>query len=329
MIIDFRVRHYELVGTEKLTENLKMYYKKNLEDVIKYFSAYLELPKTYTIIVPDDFEKELIDFQKNKELPQEFTKGDMGTACAKVLDYMEDGSMHITVFIDKKIVFAIQSEHMFEKEFKGKNEFLKLKQISINTIYHELAHVQDIYKASSKYKEVENNENDGQLMKGIRKIAIGIWKEYYACRISASTHNLDFKSGFENILNQAIYVDEKIKQVVLDYNSDRNIDVLMSNIVSFSTHFLKEIASFQGNLYICNEQEVIEKIVEIMEGNLLNSSVDSIWRDMFNDLDQLFNTYLEWKINAFDELSRTILKYWSKLGVEVTENEHGIDYKIS
>jgi|GEM_PF-5693503 len=327
MNIDFKVVYQSYDCSIALSEEMKSYYIRNLTDVVRQLSADLDIPPTCKIVVPDDFEKELKEFQLKYNLVVGFTKNDMGTAYAKVLDYTEDGILYSVVFVNKAIIFALQSDNIIENLEEQKDQFTYLRKIAINVIHHELIHVYDNYMNGTLYEEMENN--NGILSKQMRNIAIVVWKEYYACRRTASTYYMDLENDIKDWKQQVLDVEEKIKDVINQYRTHGDINVVDRELQSRVTILLNYAAYFQGHLFRYSDFNTLCQIVQIINEQISSSFMYDIWSKMFYKLNELFITYLNWDSNAFDNLSQTILKCWNNVGVfpEVTGNG-GLYYSI-
>lgn len=87
----------------------------------------LDLSLLESIVVPEDFEKKLISFQRKHQLLEGFTHNEYAKDFAKVLDYKVNGEKKCTIFLEKHIVAGLYSD--------------ETQQFCVNTIHHELCHV--------------------------------------------------------------------------------------------------------------------------------------------------------------------------------------------
>lgn len=109
----------------------------------------LDLSLLESIVVPEDFEKELISFQRKHKLLEGYTHNEYAKAYAKVIDYKVNGEKKCTIFFEKHIVAGLYSD--------------ETQQFSINTIHHELCHVDDDFNKMNIFNQDEKLLGDTEL----------------------------------------------------------------------------------------------------------------------------------------------------------------------
>ena len=326
MTIDFRVKFLD--ETKLLEDESKKYFINNLENIISILTTNLDLPEEYMIVIPDDYEKELIEFHLENAISGGFTNHEMGKGYAQAIDYINDNRLMYTIFINKLIIFALQSDYIIDNLEESKDEIIKARKLAINTIHHELIHIADVYKAYTTYDTIIKSNNSDALKDLLIHFALSIWKEYFACRLSASTYHMDFVSDIQSLINQINDVEKNIKETIIEYRLHGDINIVEKELLTRTRILLNNTAYLQGHLFVFHDINEIIKLVKIINEKISESYFTDIWSDMFYELNELFDTYLKWDMVAFNKLSQIILKCWNKLGIFPNEAEQGIYYSI-
>ncbi len=313
----------------QINDDIKNYFVNVLESVLNQLKVNLVLPENCKIIIPDNFEKELFEFQAEKDLAQEYTKSPMGTAFAKVLDYVEGDIFYSVVFINKALIFALQTDDIIEKlSIDQKDDVLRWRGTAINVIHHELVHMHDEQIAGERYKDISDGCNL-DLMGGMKKLALVVWKEYYAFRISASTYNWEnIEEEFDNLIKQIKYLEDKTRERIWEYRFSGDLDTLVQKVGEDIPTLTKYAAYLLGKLSYNKSIEALNEYFDLVTSKLSDTFFYNIWKDMNEDLNQIFSVYPELNSKTFDNLSYTLLKCWNELGMFPKDTDEGLYISI-
>jgi hypothetical protein len=329
MEIDFRVKYSTEDSSVQINDEMKNYFVNMLGSVLNQLKDNLVLPDNCKIIIPDNFEKELFEFQAEKGLAQEYTKSPMGVAFAKVLDFVEGEIFYSVIFINKALIFALQSDDSIDElSVDQKDDVLRWRGTAINVIHHELVHMHDEQIAGERYKDIFEGCNL-DLMGGMKKLALVVWKEYYAFRISASTYNWEELEGeFNNMIKQIEYVEDKTRERIWEYRLSDDLDALVQKVGEDIPTLVNYAAYLLGKLSYNKSIEVLNEYLDLVTTKLSDTFFYNIWKGMNEDLNQIFSVYPELNSKTFDNLSYTLLKCWNELGMFPKDTDEGLYVSI-
>lgn len=328
MKIDFRADYFTEDSSSPIDDGTKEYFIGNLKYIVNMLIENLYMPANCSIVIPDNFGEDLYRFQSDKGLTQGYTDGAMGTAFAKVLDYMEDGVSNTVIFINKGLIFCLYSDEYIEKMDEEQKEVVShFRDIAINLIHHELIHLHDEQIAGDKYNKIKSDREKG-VMGEMKDVAIMVWKEYYACRLSATTYNCGKIEGdSENLIKQIKYVYETTEENIFEYRLSGDLDALISKVgpiiptlLNYAAYELGRLSYYKG--------EVIKEYLKYLNERLIDTFFYETWREMDEHLEQLFSIYPNLESSSFDNLSNTVLKCWNLLGIFPRDSEKGMYISI-
>lgn len=327
MNILFNAKTISEENNKELSEEEKNTYRNNLESVVNQLLniSNIEINETYDIVVPEDFDMEIKEFQKQQGTIIGYTDFDMGKAYAKVMDYKINGVIKIKVFLNKIIIFYLvpdDSISMLKDEVK--NEIIDMRDFFIHTIHHEMMHVYDEFNAKGKYEDISSKYSALPVDKLIINNSIVVWKEYYASRMSAATFNKDFAKEIIDLIGYIKDVEIKIKDAISQYRFHADIDLLFNEVSMRVITILNFTSYLFGRLYKFKNYDVILDLVEKIKIQLKDTFIYDIWTEMFIELNLLFNQYLNWETEDFYNLRNIILKTYNKLGVFPENLEKGL-----
>ncbi len=328
MKIDFRADYFTEDSSSPIDDETKRYFIRNLEYIVNKLIENLKLPSNCSIVIPNSFGEDLYKFQSDKGLNQEYTDSSMGTAFAKVLDYIEDSKSNTAIFINKALVFSLYSDEDIENMTEEQKEMIiPCRDIAINTIHHELIHLHDEEVAGDKYNKFKSDCGK-DLMSNMKDIAIMVWREYYACRLSATTYNWEkIDEDFENLIKQINYVYKTTEENVFEYRMSGDLDALIDRVGSMIPTLLNYAAYELGRLSYY-KKESFKGDLRYLDERLINTFFYKTWIGMNEHLDELFDIYPYLELNSFNNLSNTILKCWNSLGIYPKDSENGMYISI-
>lgn len=302
----------------ELSEEEINLYSNNLESIVNQLLSIsnIEMNNTYDIIVTEDFDKEVKEFQKQQGTIIGYTDFDMGKAYAKVIDFKIDGVKKIKVFLNKILIFYLVSDDVvLGLSDEEKDNFIDMRDFVIHNIHHELMHVYDEFNDNGKYEYFANQSNTLPVEKLLMSNSIVVWKEYYASRMSASTFNKDFTEEVVDLIGYVDDVEIKIKNAINQYRFHGNIDLLLDDVSNRIITILNFTSYLFGRLYKFKNHDEILEIIENVKIGLKDTFIYTIWVEMFVELNVLFNKYSNWEIEDFCNFKSMVLKAYNNLGI--------------
>jgi hypothetical protein len=289
VIIIIKVKLGEDLYNNKLSEIIKSEHIVYIHTVIDSLLniSRVEINEELEFIVAEDFDKEVLEFQKLHNISLGFTENVSNEKTwAITLDYKTNKKYNVAIIINKFIFWGLFNKDNFQKG--------TIEDFCINTINHELMHAYDFYKSSDLYDYI-NNYNKDCLKNELLSISCMVWKEYYATRMSSIT----FKEGN--------YIDEFHNQI-LEFNNKINI--------------IKEVNKIFGNLFSLGEYEEMCDLVEHSYSKFNNSFIQVIYKELFVELNKLFEIYPELTINNFEYINSLITDVYNFLGISLISNDN-------
>lgn len=135
-----------IVNVVEVTPDLKQYYENLITVIARSFLDADTIEQIEKIVVPEDFLSAVMDFQiKNGDENPSVTNNEFGRAFGKLLFNPE--TKKYVVFIDVMLATFIMDDTVFNACFNRLDEAAleeakKKRQVSLNILAHELAHVE-------------------------------------------------------------------------------------------------------------------------------------------------------------------------------------------
>ncbi|WP_043933815.1 hypothetical protein [Bacillus sp. EB01] len=270
----------------------------------------LNLSLLESIIVPDDFGKELVSFQREHKLLEGFTHNEHARAFAKVLDYKVNGEKRCTIFLDKHIVAGLYGE--------------ETQQFFINTIHHELCHVHDDFNMMNIFGSDSKRFGDTELSTRLYDSAWGAWSEYFALRTSASTLPKDSDLLIPFLIDVVNDTKEKIQEEINLYRYHRDLGKFFPQFEERVYFLIKMAATVIGNIHGATwlpDELVINHKNELFKENYFEES----WKNLWDALDKIYGTYPNWSgLSDFDPVSKVVEETWNAFGIFPEMTEEGL-----
>lgn len=271
-----------------------------------------EIIEECEITITENFKKEVEDFQKQLDLPIGYTDNLKDETVGITLDYKLNNKTNVNIFINKKILFGLT----IVSDFDG----ITMQQFCINAIHHELMHAYDILSSNGKYEDILSINNDDALKRKLTPISIMIWEEYFADRMASKTYNTDY---FKVLYEKICYSQNRIRAIIEVNKQCGSIDKLYKDVSSIIIISLRFTAYRLGKLYNLENDIEISKILEFENKELKNSFLYNIYLELFAELNNLFNNYLQWNNNDFDNINELIRKAYNFFGISLNSSEDG------
>ncbi|MGE8207464.1 hypothetical protein ACQKP0_23545 [Heyndrickxia sp. NPDC080065] len=290
-----------IINNREFDENMVIAIKQAFEQIIEQLQE-LNLGSLQYIIVPDDFGKELIEFQQQNGLREGYTNNEFGIAVGKVLSYLDDGDFKTTIFFDPRIIYALFDEN--------------LKQNSIHYIHHEFCHVHDDYEKYRAFGVIDLEEAFFNSSDKVSQVAYAhadlIWSEYIATKLSAPSKPENHDIYVESLLSLIPNTKKQCEEEIKAYRADGNIDKLFGEIQLSTSQLLKVTAYFIGYCHGYN----IDPPTEMNDFVEQYTYLDGVWGELPDKLNKLYESYGTWDdVKVFNQLADMVLILWGNLGV--------------
>jgi hypothetical protein len=211
-------------------------------------------------------------------------------------------------------------------------------------LHHELLHACDISHQYKCFKtDFMNKIFDG--VKGkFYPLALSAWLEYYANFHSGATlsqtYSLVIPNVFFHYMNATPnLIHNEIKEYRLNPTNDQRVQ-LMENSLKHGKPLLLSGAYFLG--YISGAGLNIENFTDKLRGEaedldlflsrLNDPSLAHFWNDMQCVLDEMHNSYVNWKsLDIYDPLIEVVQRFFENMGVQLCDKNGSIwlDFLVS
>lgn len=308
------------INCSELSEDQKSELSGQVENLVSELrsKANLDICTLNEVIIPDDFDTELVAFQESHDMTERGRTHDgSGLAVGKAVKYRESGQIVQTVFLDKAIWLGM----LVSKE-KSDHD------MAIHLLHHELAHVQDGQYQQELFGTEFPRPYQNDLPALSRNLARNTWGEYYANRTSGGTMPLEHSCGISALYETLEYVFAEVDSQIGSYRFDGDIEVLWTKGIELCWRLMYVIGSSLGYFhyltsFFADEGEVI-KDTEKKAGESLGG-LESVWIAAGVALDSLYNAYPNWTgVEDLDELSGVILKAFNAIGLYPRHEGEGV-----
>jgi hypothetical protein len=286
-------------------------FERFLINLISNIESKLGISEEYKVIIPDDYKKDLIQFQKEKSLHEGFTDNEFGTGFGITLTYYENGYMKVVAFISKFMLF-----HAF-------GEDSELKPAGINAISHELAHVKDHLTMQNFYDCVENKYAYNNIDDIATSYSSGIWREYFASRLSMSLYTKDYPSDLytseiEHLAECISKVNSRASSYIDSHRADNDDAKLVCSILKDMSSVLKMYARLLGNIFFFKGERV-DKEFDFIIDKIEVTFFKGILITLRTQLDLLYCEYPCFSKYTFCDLNNVFHKYIHNYGLSLEQ----------
>lgn len=313
MIVSFEAK--KVLNDIPVTADIKLYYENTIASITKKIKSESVIDQIEAIVIPEDFVSAVIDFQEKQHDPYpSVTNNEFGRAYGKILFNTETGK-HV-VYLDSMIAAFIMEDKVLSACFgalgeNGIESAKKTRNLSLNLLTHELSHVELAQK-------LPRPQAEKSLRSIILQHAINLFDEYFACRKAGAIFP---KAIIADDDEQFILdVEEKINQERWKYKTSKlNLNDFVSVFHQYTEMALIRLVSVLGE-YAGEENESLPFANSIVgrQAAIFKSSFNSLFSNISNGN---IPDEIEFPIDA-------ILRYYSDLGVEITDAVHGLYYNI-
>lgn len=317
----------------KIDNSIIEIYKQSIVSIYNSLDETLDLSLLNFIIVPENYKTELFEFQRKNNHMESLTENEFGCGLAQVVSSNADtGETVYNIIIDKNTIvslypnYTLQSIKEYLQDEDHYNEFLYTRQSEINVLCHELGHIND-YGLSKNIVWINERKTENTVKSQYLTLAIQIWREYYACR----TISFTFPYNIQNI-NDDIKMCFDTEKMLLEKRKKYNakcikLEDFLKEFFDYTKFILIKLSYMHGNLY-CLENLREEAVMEINH-SLEKSFAFTIWNDLGNTMNQLFEMFPNWESEyVFDQLILLLEKYHNQFDVFMIQKSEGIYYDI-
>jgi hypothetical protein len=240
--------------------------------------------------------------------------------------------MNYVIFLRKDLLSALLPDEQmetFQKSLSEENyaEALKARNLAINTIIHEFAHVDEM-NDRELIGWIDTIKADGSLVSFLSDISLAVWAEYYACRKSNLICQIE-DYLLEEIIETCKQIDIMIQEQREQYHRSKvSLDEFVSYFHSYTSFVLKKMASYHGHLFAMSYDYRIETIQNI-SALLIDQPAYLIWSELGAELELLFKRFPEWESEeSLNNMINILRQYYNRYEVYLSDTELGIYYNI-
>lgn len=308
------------INCSEIEEDERTTLARQIEDIILQLQekAGVDISTMVEVIIPHEFDNELVAFQKAHGLDERGrTRDDSGIAACKVLKHQESGQTYQTVFLDKEYWLVM----LLSGEKSGTD-------LAVHLLHHELAHVQENQYAAEIFGDdfpLPYKNNLQALLRGLARI---VWEEYYANRTAGGTMPLEHACGMSGLYETVEYASTEMDRQVASYRYHGDIESLWTSGIELCRRLMYSIGSSLGYFHyhkavFSEDGECIQE-AEKKVGESLNC-LESVWTNAAEALDSLYSTYPKWQGSEdLDNLAEVVLRTFNILGLHPRQEGKGV-----
>ena len=330
MEIMFNAKTYN--SEQVIEEAVKEIHKQAILSLYNTAKGTLELALLNLIIITEDYKTELFRFQKDNGHTEFITENEYGQGYAQVVSSQSiDDEEVYNILIDKTLAVALIGDDILLTMKESLNseqyaELLNVRQMAINTICHEFAHVHE-FSLNRDLEWLRNKKWGTDLPSFYLKLAMQCWSEYFACRTVSGTCYFKPEDCIE-LITTCREAEKMLQEKRSKYNRRLiSLDNFVNDFHKYTTFLLKKIAYIHGNLYCFAESR--ERIVQSIKEDFEGVYAKNIWTDYGQAMNQLFEKHPMWKDETvFNDLISLIEKYFNQFEIYLHQENQGIYYDI-
>lgn len=315
MVCEFRTK--KLLGQIPVSSELSLYYENLIQIIVNDFTSAIDASKLNTLIVPDDFMNEIIEFQKQIGIKNpSVTNNEFGRAFGKMIHDEKNDTYFI--FIDPDIATFVMDDNMFNRcfsSFDEENKTLVVQQRkqALNLIAHEMAHIEFDTKVKRPY--FNRCYSDGLLSQ-----AYVLFDEYYACRKASIVAP---GSLIEDNGDYIIKIEQFIDEERWKYKTrEKSLDEFVALFHKYAELVLIRTVSIAGENI---GRELPIKITDLLENTEVQQYADSL-AQVCDEIYGRLETQNE--ITIDNRITDIIDQYFISLGVQISDSPQGVYYAI-
>lgn len=270
----------------------KLELKNEIEEFLNEMAKTLNLKSLRLIVACDDFNEDVISFQKLHGLRLGYTNNANGVAGAKALSYIEDDEYKVSIFLS-----PILLEH-----YIGNHTYF------FHVLHHELCHVHEGYISYELYGENIEECFERRLDKIKFAHAELIWSEYIATRLAISSINENNDCYFPAMIQAIIELKGNCKKIYEEYSLFDDVFREMQ----LETSYLLKMCSYSLG-YLHGLKTDMESIEEIIFQKIEMKYFEEIFHSLDKELKRLFSLFPNWdNVEELRTLSEIVFALWER-----------------
>lgn len=324
MHILFEANHNDDECKSPISNGLKRYFAEQIKNLYERFAAQMDLTSLESIIVPEHFKERVALFEKEKNAPENNLNDEILGVYSIVVSYQDEGKLSRALFIHKSFAcFLIDDETL-----KVNGNSLYAKALAVNIVHHQFAYIHE-YAITDHIRNKPTGIAEGDHVGNFfLSDAENVFNEYYASRLSASTH-ICTNEEIDCIVKQVRYIAGVAPVVIDQFQAKGNADELSAKMHHMILTLFKYAAGNHGNVYAMDTDKDREFTIKQVEAALSGTFFEPIWLDLELQLNHLYDTFSGWtSLQPLVSLCKIILRCWNSLGVSLKTLPDGIQYTV-
>ena len=283
--------------------------EKLLRELIDKFIIENKIITLKKIVFTDNWNEELTEYQKEHNIPVEYTDSQYGSASGKTLKIKDKDIVQNVVFFRKEILMSIISQQGY----------------GILLLYHELSHIYYYEKVGNMLDYLKiKNKIDFSIKEEFKDFGLSMWEEYFVSRFLCK-YLLGSTDCFIGILIEE-YKKIKIdmEQEIIEYRYSDDINKLYNS----ARQKIKLISIYSAyscgmiNAFNINENELYNEVHEILK---VETGLVDIWERMYKIYNEIYMMFPNFKNidSELIELSSLFIELYNHFGIFIEELDTG------
>ena len=280
-----------------------------LRTLIDEFVKDNNITSLYKIVFTDNWDKELIDFQKKNSLPIEYTNTKYGSATAKTLKVKIGKKIRFVIFYRKEMLLSMVQQEGF----------------GIIHLFHELSHIYYFERIGTNLDTLKKKyDSSHDLMESTKNFGLIMWEEYFVSRYLCSYLFGSTDCYIDILVEQYRIIKKDLEEAIKDYRYSANIDelydlakqqvTLLSTYMAYSCGMVRGINDKSTSLF--------DETVEILKKT---TGLADVWKQMYKIYDEIYSEFP--KLSNIDiklfELNKLFLKIYNHFGIYPKQLDDG------
>lgn len=293
----------------ELNDDLKNQVDSYLRKLIDRFIKDNNIKTLHKIIFTDDWDKELTDFQKENNLPVEYTDSQYGAASAKTLKIKVEKNIKTVIFYRKEMLVSMVQQQGF----------------GILHLFHELSHIYYYEKIGSGLDELKKRYKEStNLLENTKYFGLIMWEEYFVSRYLCPYLFGSTDCYIEILIEQYKEMKKDIEKAITDYRYNDDINKLfnlaqqqMTLIATYSAYSCGMV-----NFFNDKENKLYRETCDILKKE---TGLVEIWDKMYKIYNQIFMTFPELKNidSKLADLSKLFIEIYNHFGIYPEQLDNG------
>lgn len=275
----------------------------------------LNLTKLEQVVVCQDFQQKVFQFQRRVGLLQELTNESGCVACAKTIWYRHpQHGMRARIFINADLFLSL-----------GQRESAALGPLSPHLLVHELGHIHDDTCVSEHFGNIEQPSLGDSESISV-SVSRCIWGEYFAESLALTMDEMNhlsqsikiaFQGAFESLRLMQKGTLSDVKTAHICYQKDQDVSSLWSTVVTSSSNHLMAIGRMVPYVEFPLQDTIVESVGEDL------GVFGPVTLGLIQELKRLKSLYGQWDAWSWSELQGSVKVMWELCGVQPEPTDTG------